>query len=116
MGAIEVRARSAWTFTIRDGAIERVCMHQECPEALKAAGLRECQTLLLCARSGSPSGIAPSTVSALDERATQTKSALWDFSPPEGISSFEGGSSLGSDRLQAPGPARLARGQDRPFV
>jgi ketosteroid isomerase-like protein len=36
---IEVRARTTWTFTIRDGAIERLCMYQERQEALEAAGL-----------------------------------------------------------------------------
>ena len=36
---IEVEARVTWTFTIRDGAIERVCMYQERAEALEAAGL-----------------------------------------------------------------------------
>ena len=38
---IEVRARTTWTFTIRDGAIERICLYQEREEALEAAGLRE---------------------------------------------------------------------------
>ena len=38
---IELRARTTWTFTIRDGAIERLCMYQERDEALEAAGLRE---------------------------------------------------------------------------
>jgi ketosteroid isomerase-like protein len=38
---LEVEARVTWTFTIRDGAIERVCMNQERQEALEAAGLRE---------------------------------------------------------------------------
>jgi ketosteroid isomerase-like protein len=38
---IEVQARTTWTFTLRDGAIERVCMNQERQEALEAAGLRE---------------------------------------------------------------------------
>jgi ketosteroid isomerase-like protein len=37
----EVRARFTWTFAIRDGAIQRVCMYQERQEALKAAGLPE---------------------------------------------------------------------------
>ena len=36
---IELEARTTWTFTIRDGAIERVCMCQERREALEAAGL-----------------------------------------------------------------------------
>jgi ketosteroid isomerase-like protein len=38
---IEVQARVTWTFTIREGAIERACMYQERQEALEAAGLRE---------------------------------------------------------------------------
>jgi ketosteroid isomerase-like protein len=38
---IEVQARVAWTFTLRDGAIRRVCMYQERSEALEAAGLSE---------------------------------------------------------------------------
>jgi ketosteroid isomerase-like protein len=38
---IEVRTRPTWTFTIRDGAIERICMYQERHEALEAAGLPE---------------------------------------------------------------------------
>ena len=38
---IEVQSRSTWTFTLRDGAIERVCMNQEWQEALEAAGVRE---------------------------------------------------------------------------
>jgi ketosteroid isomerase-like protein len=38
---IEVQARVTWTFTIRDGAIERICMYQERQEALEAAGLSE---------------------------------------------------------------------------
>jgi ketosteroid isomerase-like protein len=38
---IEVQARTTWTFTIRDGAIERICMHQEREDALEAAGLSE---------------------------------------------------------------------------
>jgi ketosteroid isomerase-like protein len=38
---IEVEARVAWTFTIRDGKIERICFYQEKAEALKAAGLSE---------------------------------------------------------------------------
>jgi ketosteroid isomerase-like protein len=38
---IEVQARTPWLFTIRDGAIERVCMYQERHQALEAAGLRE---------------------------------------------------------------------------
>ena len=37
---IEVQARSTWAFTIRSGAITRVCMYQERQEALDAAGLR----------------------------------------------------------------------------
>jgi ketosteroid isomerase-like protein len=38
---IEVQARSTWAFTIRSGAITRVCMYQERQDALEAAGLRE---------------------------------------------------------------------------
>ena len=38
---IEVEARTTWTWTIRDGAVERVCLYQERDEALEAAGLRE---------------------------------------------------------------------------
>jgi ketosteroid isomerase-like protein len=38
---IEVQARVTWTFTIRDGAIERICMYQERQEALEAVGLSE---------------------------------------------------------------------------
>jgi ketosteroid isomerase-like protein len=38
---IEVRAGPTWTFTIRDGAIEHICMYQERQEALEAAGLEE---------------------------------------------------------------------------
>jgi len=38
---IEVQARPTWTFTIRDGAIQRVSMYQERQEALKAAGRSE---------------------------------------------------------------------------
>lgn len=36
---IDVTARTAWTFTVRDRAIERMCMYQELEEALEAAGL-----------------------------------------------------------------------------
>jgi ketosteroid isomerase-like protein len=38
---IEVETRVTWTWTIRNGAVERVCMYQELPEALEAAGLPE---------------------------------------------------------------------------
>ena len=38
---IEVKARVTWTFTIRDGAIDRICMYQERQEALEAVGLSE---------------------------------------------------------------------------
>ena len=38
---IEVQGRVTWTFTIREGAVERVCMYQERQEALQAAGLTE---------------------------------------------------------------------------
>jgi hypothetical protein len=35
---IEVEARTTWTWTIRDGVVERVCLYQEREEALEAAG------------------------------------------------------------------------------
>ena len=38
---IELVARVTWTFTIREGAIQRFCMYQEREEALEAVGLRE---------------------------------------------------------------------------
>ena len=38
---IEVRTRTAFVWTIRDGAIAHVCFYQERQEALEAAGLRE---------------------------------------------------------------------------
>ena len=38
---IEVQTRTTWTWTIRNGAIERVCMYQERQEALEAVGLSE---------------------------------------------------------------------------
>ena len=38
---IEVQARVAWTWTIRDGAVARLCMDQDRAEALEAAGLSE---------------------------------------------------------------------------
>ena len=38
---IEVQARPTWTFTVRDGAVERMCMYQEREEALEAARLEE---------------------------------------------------------------------------
>ena len=38
---VEVNARGTWTWTICDGAIERICMYQEREEALEAVGLRE---------------------------------------------------------------------------
>ena len=38
---IELEVRVAWTFTIRDGKIERICYYQEKGDALKAAGLSE---------------------------------------------------------------------------
>jgi ketosteroid isomerase-like protein len=38
---IEVQARGAWVWTIRDGGIVRACLYQERSEALEAAGLRE---------------------------------------------------------------------------
>lgn len=38
---VEVEARTTWTWTIRGGAIARVCLYQERQEALEAAGLEE---------------------------------------------------------------------------
>jgi ketosteroid isomerase-like protein len=38
---IDVEARLTWTWTIRDGAIERACMFQERGEALETVGLSE---------------------------------------------------------------------------
>lgn len=38
---IEVRARAAWVWTIREGAIAHLCFYQERREALEAVGLRE---------------------------------------------------------------------------
>ena len=38
---IEVRTRTAAVWTIRDGAIARMCFYQERQEALEAAGLSE---------------------------------------------------------------------------
>ena len=38
---IEVQARPTWTFTIRDEAVERICMYQERKDALEAAGISE---------------------------------------------------------------------------
>jgi ketosteroid isomerase-like protein len=38
---MEVHARGAWVWTFRDGALARVCLYQELPEALAAAGLAE---------------------------------------------------------------------------
>jgi ketosteroid isomerase-like protein len=38
---IEVKARSTWLCTIRDGLIVRTCLYQERAEALEAAGLSE---------------------------------------------------------------------------
>jgi ketosteroid isomerase-like protein len=38
---IEVHARVIWTWTIRDGAIVRICMYHNRKEALEATGLRE---------------------------------------------------------------------------
>jgi ketosteroid isomerase-like protein len=38
---IEVPSRVTWVWTIRDGAIVRMCMYQERQEALEAVGLRE---------------------------------------------------------------------------
>jgi ketosteroid isomerase-like protein len=38
---IEVEVRVAWTFTIRDRKIERICYYQGKAEALEAAGLSD---------------------------------------------------------------------------
>jgi ketosteroid isomerase-like protein len=38
---IEVRARAAFAWTIRDGQLARICFYQERAEALKAVGLEE---------------------------------------------------------------------------
>jgi ketosteroid isomerase-like protein len=38
---IEVQARTAWIWTLRDGMIVRVCLFQDKQEALRAAGLSE---------------------------------------------------------------------------
>ena len=38
---IEVKARGAWVWTIREGAISRLCLYQGRREALEAAGLME---------------------------------------------------------------------------
>jgi hypothetical protein len=38
---IEVTARSALLFTVRDARITRICLYQELDEALKAVGLEE---------------------------------------------------------------------------
>jgi ketosteroid isomerase-like protein len=38
---IEVQARGAWVWTIRDGAIVRICLYQERGEALEAVGQSE---------------------------------------------------------------------------
>jgi ketosteroid isomerase-like protein len=38
---IEVEARGSWLWTIRNGAIAKLCIYQELSEALEAAGLSE---------------------------------------------------------------------------
>jgi ketosteroid isomerase-like protein len=38
---LEVKARTAIVYTIRDGAIVRMCMYQDLQEALEAVGLSE---------------------------------------------------------------------------
>ena len=38
---MEVRTRTAFVWTIRDGAIAHICFYQERREALEAVGLRE---------------------------------------------------------------------------
>jgi ketosteroid isomerase-like protein len=38
---IEVQARAAWVWTIRDGSITRLCFYQERQDALEAIGLSE---------------------------------------------------------------------------
>ncbi len=37
---IEVKARTTWVFTIREGAIARITLYQQREEALEAVGLR----------------------------------------------------------------------------
>ena len=38
---IEVQARAAWVWTIRDGSVARLCFYQERQDALEAVGLSE---------------------------------------------------------------------------
>ena len=38
---IEVQARTTWTYTFRDGTVERITIYQERQEALEAVGLSE---------------------------------------------------------------------------
>jgi ketosteroid isomerase-like protein len=38
---IELEARATFVWTIRDGAVERICLYQGRQEALEAAGLKE---------------------------------------------------------------------------
>jgi ketosteroid isomerase-like protein len=38
---ITVEARTAWSWTVREGAVERVCLYQDKEEALEAAGVSE---------------------------------------------------------------------------
>jgi uncharacterized protein len=38
---IETIARSAFVYEVRDGRIARICLYQQTPEALEAAGLSE---------------------------------------------------------------------------
>ena len=40
-GGVEVQARVAWLWTLRDGAVKRLALYQEREEALEAAGLSE---------------------------------------------------------------------------
>jgi len=38
---IEVEARTTWTWTLRNGAVERVCVYQTREEALEAVGAEQ---------------------------------------------------------------------------
>jgi ketosteroid isomerase-like protein len=40
-GGIEAKARTAVVYTVRNGAVARMCMYQDLPEALEAMGLSE---------------------------------------------------------------------------
>jgi ketosteroid isomerase-like protein len=41
---IEVPARTAWVWTIRDGTVKRICFYQERQDALEAVGVSEQDT------------------------------------------------------------------------